>query len=48
MIQVHEKDRDAIRTAYLARHPDAFWVKISLTYDLCRHLISLDYSVHLN
>ncbi|CAK9136731.1 unnamed protein product [Ilex paraguariensis] len=25
-VAVSEKDREAIRTAYLARHPDAFWV----------------------
>lgn len=28
-ISVSEKDREAIRTAYLARHPNAFWVDFS-------------------
>ncbi|CAH2050302.1 unnamed protein product [Thlaspi arvense] len=26
VVSVSEKDREAIRTAYLARHPSAFWV----------------------
>lgn len=43
IIQVSEKDQAAIRTAYLAKHPNAFWVCFSSPCMLCpfRWMLSL-------
>lgn len=38
--QVPENEREAVRAAYLARHPNAFWVNLFITL-LCNSCLFL-------